>query len=224
MTYCTKCGKKNDDDAEFCSKCGAELDTNNKETSIKKHPKKTEKLIEEKAEEFGRSIEKAGIRFENKFENSVKDFQKWYDNKFKLFGPLIWSFLGLIILRVIIELMNRSGDDIVVLGEIGDFLYTYLLILFGLMLLNLYNSYLNRIYKQQYRLISPAISTISFAVTLWLISKILKILDNNLDVPFFTSIANFIDEFLIIIFIAVLVLSYCFVLFIIPFSKEMSHK
>lgn len=25
MAYCSKCGKKNDDDAEFCSKCGTEL-------------------------------------------------------------------------------------------------------------------------------------------------------------------------------------------------------
>lgn len=25
MTYCPKCGKKNDDDAEYCSKCGATL-------------------------------------------------------------------------------------------------------------------------------------------------------------------------------------------------------
>jgi uncharacterized membrane protein YvbJ len=25
MTYCQKCGKKNDDDAEFCNKCGTSL-------------------------------------------------------------------------------------------------------------------------------------------------------------------------------------------------------
>ena len=25
MTYCSKCGKKNDDDAEFCKKCGLPL-------------------------------------------------------------------------------------------------------------------------------------------------------------------------------------------------------
>ena len=31
MVYCTKCGNKNDDDAEFCNKCGAALDNENKE-------------------------------------------------------------------------------------------------------------------------------------------------------------------------------------------------
>ncbi|KYK23803.1 hypothetical protein AYK24_00795 [Thermoplasmatales archaeon SG8-52-4] len=224
MTYCTKCGKKNDDDAEFCDKCGISLDTTDKEDSIKKHTKKTENKIEKKAEEFGRSIEKAGKRFESKIDNSIKDFQKWYDNKFKLFGPLIWSFLGLIILRLIIIVMGRSGDDIIVFGDIGDLLYSYLLIFFGLMLLNFYNSYLNRIYKKQYRFIYPAISTISCIVTLWIISKILIKLDTHLEVPFLASIANFIDENIFVLFIVILVLSYCIELFIKPLAKEMSHK
>jgi hypothetical protein len=224
MTYCIKCGKKNDDDAEFCSKCGVKLGPQDKKDSNKKQVKKTGKIIEEKAEEFGKSIEKAGIRFESKIDNSIKDFQKWYDNKFKLFGPLIWSFLSLIILRLIISVMDRSGDEIVVLGEISDFLYSYLLILFGLMLLNFYNSYLKRTYKKQYIFISPAISTISCVVTLWILSKILIIIDTNIKIPFLASIANFIDEYIFVIFIFVLVLSYCFERFIKPFAKEVSKK
>jgi uncharacterized membrane protein YvbJ len=31
MTYCQKCGTKNEDDAEFCKKCGAPLDISKKE-------------------------------------------------------------------------------------------------------------------------------------------------------------------------------------------------
>ena len=30
MAYCTKCGMKNEDDAEFCKKCGASLIGNEK--------------------------------------------------------------------------------------------------------------------------------------------------------------------------------------------------
>lgn len=30
MTYCSKCGKKNDDDAEFCKKCGLPLSSEGK--------------------------------------------------------------------------------------------------------------------------------------------------------------------------------------------------
>ena len=31
MAYCQKCGTKNEDDAEFCKKCGATLDISKKE-------------------------------------------------------------------------------------------------------------------------------------------------------------------------------------------------
>ena len=31
MAYCSKCGKKNEDDAEFCAKCGASLTGSKKE-------------------------------------------------------------------------------------------------------------------------------------------------------------------------------------------------
>lgn len=32
MAYCSKCGKKNEDDAEFCAKCGASLTGSKKES------------------------------------------------------------------------------------------------------------------------------------------------------------------------------------------------
>lgn len=41
MAYCAKCGKKNDDDAEYCSKCGASL------SEITKVPKKKDDRCEE---------------------------------------------------------------------------------------------------------------------------------------------------------------------------------
>ena len=221
MVYCTKCGKKNDDDAEFCSKCGIRLDFQDKEEKFEKRVKKATNKIEEKAEELGKSIEKAGKRFERKMEKSFEDFQKWYDEKFNIFGPLIWSFLGLIILRFIILLFAYSGDEFIVLGKLSDFLYSNILIFFGLMLLNTYNSYFKRKYKKQYKWISPGISTISFIVTIWLISKIFIILDTNLDIPVLTTIANFIDTYIILIFVIVLILTYSFEMVIIPLTKEL---
>ena len=224
MVYCSKCGKQNDDDAEFCSKCGTRLGIQDKEDTFEKHVKKTANKIEEKAEELGKSIEKAGKRFERKMEKSFEEFQKWYDKKFNIFGPLIWSFLGLIILRFIILLFAYSGDEYIVLGNLSDFLYSYILIFFGLMLLNTYNSYFKRKYKKQYYLISPGISTISFTVTIWLISKIFIILDTNLDIPILTTIANFIDTYIILIFVVVLLLTYGFIIVFLPFAKELKQK
>lgn len=41
MVYCTKCGKKNEDDAEYCSKCGTSL------TGLAKGTKKSGDRCEE---------------------------------------------------------------------------------------------------------------------------------------------------------------------------------
>jgi len=224
MVYCSKCGKKNDDDAEFCSKCGIILDNENIEKSLEKQVKKTAKKLEEKAEKFGKSMDQAGKRFETRIEGSFEDFQKFFDNKFKFVGPLIWSFLGLIVLRIIIWFFDNSRDEISILGDLSDFLFLYILIFFGLMLLNTYNSYFNRKYKKQYIWIFPAVSTISFTVTIWIISKILIILDENLNIPVLTTIANFIDNYIILIFILALLLSYSFMKLILPYAKEITQK
>lgn len=224
MTYCYNCGKKNDDDADFCSKCGTRLDDQEKKDTFEKNIKNTAKKIEEKAEKLGKSMEKAGKRFETRIEYSFVAFQNWYDIKFRFIGPLIWSFIGLIILRFIILFFEYSGDEYIVLGELSDFLYSFILIFFGLILINTYNSYFNRIYKKQYRWISPAISTISLTISLWIISQIFIILDTNLDIPVLTIIANFIDTYIILIFLAVLFLNYGFVMVIKPFAKDINHK
>ena len=50
MVYCSKCGTKNAEDAETCTKCGAKL-----EVSMEK---KIEKRIEKHAEEWGKQMEK----------------------------------------------------------------------------------------------------------------------------------------------------------------------
>ena len=224
MVYCSKCGKKNDDDAEFCSKCGFKLNTHEEKETFENRVKKIGNVIEEKAEKFGKDMEKAGKRLETRIEHSAEGFNTWYDKKFNIIGPLIWSFLGLIILRFIIWLFDVSRVEYVVLGDISDFLFLYILIFFTLMLLNSYNSYFNRRYKKQYRWILPAISTISFTVTIWLISKILVIIDNNLNIPVLTTIANFIDTYIILIFVAVLLISYGFLMVILPIAKELEHK
>ena len=62
MTYCNECGKKNDDDAQYCTKCGNYLTKRSK----------WEKNIEEAAEEFGRKAERFGKRVEKKAKDRPK--------------------------------------------------------------------------------------------------------------------------------------------------------
>ena len=66
MTYCNECGKKNDDDAQYCTKCGNYL--------IKRS--KWEKNIEEAAEEFGRKAEQFGKHVEKKARAFAKSMEE----------------------------------------------------------------------------------------------------------------------------------------------------
>ena len=61
MVYCTKCGTKNEETAEYCVNCGAPLKIS-KEKSL-------EQRIEEGAEEFGRRAEEWGESFGKRAED-----------------------------------------------------------------------------------------------------------------------------------------------------------
>ena len=61
MVYCSKCGTKNEETAEYCVKCNAKLKEFRKE--------RWEKRIEEEAEEFGRRAEIWGQEFGKHAEN-----------------------------------------------------------------------------------------------------------------------------------------------------------
>jgi uncharacterized membrane protein YvbJ len=55
MPYCEKCGKKNDDDANYCTKCANYI---GKDNSLEKNLDKFADKIERTAEEFGEFVGK----------------------------------------------------------------------------------------------------------------------------------------------------------------------
>ena len=66
MPYCDKCGKKNDDDAEYCSKCANyigkgssfEKDIDEFADKIVKKAEEFGELVGRKAEEFGKAVDR----------------------------------------------------------------------------------------------------------------------------------------------------------------------
>ena len=66
MVYCQKCGKKNDDEAEYCNKCGTFI---RGEISL-------EKRIEDAAEELGRKAEAFGKHVEKKAKEFAESMKK----------------------------------------------------------------------------------------------------------------------------------------------------
>ena len=222
--YCTKCGLKNEDNAEFCTNCGTKLNLKESKTTVEDintHIKKVGAKIEQVAEDFGTAAEKFGKQIEDTMQKTSKNFEHWYDKKFGIFGPLVWSFLGIIILRLIIGVLAISGEELSVMQKVSDFLYDYFLLFFGIMIVSSYNTYFYRKYKNQYHWISPLISTGIFIVIIWIIAQMLLLIDTEISIPILTAIATFIVTYLIVIFVIIVILSYTYLLVILPFAKEM---
>lgn len=73
MPYCNECGKKNDDDAQYCTKCGNYLA---KRSSFEKDIDKFAEEFGRKAEQFGKRIEKKAKEFAKSVEQSVGSKEK----------------------------------------------------------------------------------------------------------------------------------------------------
>jgi ribosomal protein L40E/type II secretory pathway component PulF len=229
MVYCIKCGAKLPEKAEFCSKCGRQIKLSDEPKKEIKDEKSIEEKIEESAEYFGKKIEKKAEQFgrqlEKKANNAGYYFNQWYDKTFKIVGPLIGAFIALIVMRIIIYIIQASNVDILIVTAFSEGLLEYLLIIFASMLISGYNTYFHHKYKQQYQWIYPLISAIGFIIGLWAVSKILLIIDQNDNTPVLAAIGNFIDTYIIVIFILALIIGY-----VIQFSvysskyREKSNK
>lgn len=73
MPYCDECGKKNDDDAQYCTKCGNYLA---KGSSFEKDIDKFAEEFGRKAEQFGKQIEKKVKAFAKSVEQSSRSTTK----------------------------------------------------------------------------------------------------------------------------------------------------
>ncbi len=82
VVYCSKCGAKNDDDAEHCTQCGATLKVSRE--------KRLERRAEEWGEEFGRRAEAWGRQMEREFEGECFGLPQG--------GAIVGIILGVIIL------------------------------------------------------------------------------------------------------------------------------
>ncbi len=219
---CPSCEFENTDNAKFCSKCGIELKSKSEKNvkEIKKEEVPIEERVEKAAKDLGEAAERIGKRIEHRFEHSGKAFGQWFDKKFGIVGPIIWAFIALIITRIVIWMMTNAEDEIVVIGKIGTLLYDYLLLIFISFLISSYNTYFLRNYKKEYHWISPIVATIGFIIGIWILAKIFLVIDAEFDVSVLASLASVIESFIVVIFIAILLISYGFMLIVTPNVKK----
>lgn len=219
---CPSCNSENTDNAKFCSQCGGELKTTPEKSAkeIKKDDVPIEERVEKAAKNLGEAAERIGKRLEYRFEHSGKAFGQWFDKRFGIVGPLIWAFIALIIIRIVVWMMTNAEDEIVVMGKIGTVLYDYLMLIFISFLINSYNTYFLRNYKKQYQWISPIVATIGFIIGLWILAKIFLVIHAELDVSVLASLASVIESFIVVIFVAIVLISYGFLLIKEPIDRK----
>lgn len=194
MVYCSKCGKKSEDDAEFCNKCGAKL-------------KKDKASLEKNIDNFSDEMEKLGKKIETKIDEKTKNIDTWYDKTFGPIGPVISSFIGLIVLLIVIKLLAFFAGGRTWMADLGNFFEEYLLLFFAFIVFSSYTSYLSSKY-QKFRWVSPVASAIGFCVWFWVIIQIFNILSRGLDIKILGTIASLFELLLIPIAILVLLAGY----------------
>ena len=110
MVNCVKCGTKNEEDAKYCTNCGADLKTSQE--------KGLEGRVEERAEEFGRRAEEWGEQFGKRVEDEC-------------FGLPHGGAIAGLIFGVIIILVGMS----LVVGFVWEFFWPAVIIIVGVLVI-----------------------------------------------------------------------------------------
>lgn len=93
MAYCENCGKQLEDDAKFCTSCGASCQTNDSETSVTEN--QPEPTAEEKLQQATAAIDAVAQKLGNTADNT-SDFNKTDIETNKVLALL--SYFGLLVL------------------------------------------------------------------------------------------------------------------------------
>jgi uncharacterized membrane protein YvbJ len=107
MVYCTKCGTKNEEDVEYCIKCGASLWVSRE--------KRLERRAKEWGEEFGRRAEEWGEEFGRRAERECFGLPHG--------GAIVGLIIGMIVLLVGFSWL--AGIDI------GRYVWSLVVVAFG---------------------------------------------------------------------------------------------
>lgn len=232
MVSCTSCGNKNVDDARYCSKCGNSLnDTILNDTSLEKQvddfagnvekaSKELGEKIEKAAEKIGKEAEELGKRLEKATDRAGSSLDNWWDRAFGIFGPLVSSFIVLIVIRLVIEFLRIGSEDIVVLGEVSDLLLDYLLLIFVLIVVSSYCSYFSRKYKL-FQWFTPIIIAVILVVLSLVVVNIISIVGNSIGVLELVNAGiEWREKYIVMMFVIVLLVGYLIKLGSVAWEKD----
>jgi len=175
------------------------------------------KSLEERIEDFGAEMEEFGDRFESEMETFGDELERSYHSLFGAFGPLLWSLVGLVFLGVLIWALYSIGEAIpgTVFVSAGDFILDHLALLFLLLLIFNYTSYLSKRYHSKFKYISPLTTALAIVVWIWIIGKLLLLMEPQFDTISYA--VNSLHGNLVSIFLLLVIIFY--LLLIIKESK-----
>jgi hypothetical protein len=230
MVNCPKCETKNDDDATFCTHCGVSLRSDVGST-IEQHAKQFAQNMEQVGKKVGDNIAQAAKKvhertqkeagqFEQRMDRMSRHAESWYDRTFGVFGPLLESFIFLIVFRLIIMAMELPNEQTPEINTMAAILLVYILPLFALSLLSNYTQYLSKKFFQ-IKVFSPLFYAIFFVLLCWIISRILY--DGSTQFPTFPDLqtaAVSLENSLPTIFVFVLLIGYVILMLNLPKDQK----
>ncbi|VVB60104.1 TrbL/VirB6 plasmid conjugal transfer protein [uncultured archaeon] len=228
MFSCPKCGTLNDNDTLFCTKCGASLKS---DTSPLEQPAKSfAQDMNQMGKNLGESVTHAaqriqtetqdmGKRIEQRVDHASKYMENWYNRNFGIFGPLLESFIFLIVLRLAIIVLEIPSVRTLDTDKIAATLLVYILPLFAVTLLSNYTKYFAR-KSYKFRVFSPLFYAISLILLLWIITKILYDVSVRFAISDIRTAAVSLENSLPTIFIFALLIGYVILFLNMPRDHE----
>ncbi len=217
MVDCPKCGKKNEDGAFFCTNCGTSLRSDVGSTieqrakqfaqDMEQIGKKTGERMAQTAKQFHESTQETARRFEQRMDQVSRHTENWYDRTFGIFGPLLSSFVFLIVFRLILVVMQLPSVQPPEVHTVADILIPYVLPLFAISLFSNYTSYFAKKYFR-FRIFSPLLYAVAIVLVFWILSRILFDAGNRFAIPDLRASALSLESSLPTIFVFVLLIGY----------------
>jgi hypothetical protein len=231
MVNCPKCGTKNENDAAFCTHCGVPLQSD-VESTIEQHAKQFAQNMEQMGKKVGdqmtqaakkvhETTQKEARQFEQRMDRASRHAENWYNKTFGALGPLLESFIFLIVFRLGIMLMELPNQETPGIHTIATILLVYILPLFALSLLSNYTQYLSKKFFK-FRVFSPLLYAIFVVILFWIISKILYDASTHFTLPDLRTAALSLENGLPTIFIFVLLIGY--VILVMSLPKDQKEK
>ena len=229
MFSCPKCGTLNDDDAIFCTKCSASLKSD-AASPLEQPAKSFAQDMEQMGKNLGESITHAaqhiqteshdmGKRFEQRIDHESKYIENWSDRTFGILGPLISSFIFLIIFRVAIMVLEIPSTQTLDTNKVAAILLVYILPLFAVTLLSNYIQYFAR-KSYKFRVFSPLFYAINLILFLWVVTKILYDVSVRYVISDIRTAAVSLENSLPTIFIFALLIGYVILFLSMPRNQE----